>query len=291
VAWGALWVMSGSRHRAMGELLEQLLVRYGGPEHIDSDPLQMILPFTHPEDKEVVAFLAASLSFGNVKAILGGIEAALKPLGSRPSERLKSWGQGDALAAAKGFQYRWIHDLDLGGLYVALGETLRTEGSLEALFGQGIAKEDETILGGASALVHGLRSRLPVVSQGRRGGRFLLADPDGAGASKRLHMFLRWMIRTEAPDLGLWRCASPRQLLMPLDTHVARISRYIGLTKRVQVDRRTVLEVTASLRRIRPEDPTRYDFAIARLGILGQCPHQREEHRCAPCDLFAVCTL
>ena len=99
------------------------------------------------------------------------------------------------------------------------------------------------------------------------------------------------MIRREAPDLGLWSAASPHQLLMPLDTHVARISRYIGLTKREQVDRRAVLEVTTSLRRFSPEDPTRYDFALARLGILGQCPHRREELRCAPCALYSVCTL
>ena len=99
------------------------------------------------------------------------------------------------------------------------------------------------------------------------------------------------MIRREAPDLGLWSSVSPDQLLMPLDTHVARISRYIGLTARTKVDRRTVSEVTESLRSIYPDDPTKYDFALARLGILGQCPHRRDVKRCAPCDLYSVCTL
>ena len=140
-------------------------------------------------------------------------------------------------------------------------------------------------------LTMGLRSRLPVEVQTRRGARFLLADPSGGGASKRLHMFLRWMIRQEAPDLGLWRAARPSQLLMPLDTHVARIARYIGLTDREQADKRTVLQVTRALRAIDPEDPTRFDFALARLGILGQCPHRRDPVRCAPSDLVSACTL
>jgi uncharacterized protein (TIGR02757 family) len=291
VAGGYVSVTKRSRRQQLPGLLEQLLERYGGLEHIDSDPLRTVLPFSRSEDREVVAFLAASLSFGNVKAILGGIESVLRPLGAQPSQQLQSWSHAEAMAAAAGFRYRWIHDVDMGGLYVALGETLRREGTLERLFAQGMGESDANILGGASALIHGLRSRLPPAVAERRGARFLLADPDGSGASKRLHMFLRWMIRAESPDLGLWHSATPRQLLMPLDTHVARISRYIGLTARTQVDRRAVLEVTESLRSIHPEDPTRYDFALARLGILGQCPHRREQVRCAPCDLYSVCTL
>ena len=264
---------------------------YGGVEHLDSDPLSRVVVYSGASDREVVGFVAAALSFGNVKAILGGIDAALEPLGTKPSARLKAWTPEQALRSVVGFQYRWIHDLDLGGLYVAIGETLRAEGSLEALFGQDKREPDASVAAGASALIHGLRSRLPEDSRGRRGARFLLADPDGAGASKRLHMFLRWMIRTEDPDLGLWSSVSPAQLLMPLDTHVARIARYIGLTSRTKVDRRTVAEVTESLRGIHAEDPTRYDFAMARLGILGQCPHRRDVKRCTPCDLYSVCTL
>lgn len=284
--------MNRRRGRArLPVLLGQLVDRYGGVEHIDSDPLSAVLPYARPADREVVAFIAAGLSFGNVKAILGGIQAALAPLGPHPSRRLRRWTAPEAATAATGFRYRWIHDVDLGGLYVALGETLRVDGSLEALFGAGMSASDATTLSGASSLIHGLRSRLPATTQGRRGARFLLADPDGSGASKRLHMFLRWMVRPEEPDLGLWAAASPRQLLMPLDTHVARIARYIGLTSRAQVDRRAVLEVTSSLSAFSPEDPTRYDFALARLGILGQCPHRRDAVRCAPCDLVSVCTL
>ena len=143
-----------SRRAELPGLLEQLVERYGGVEHIDSDPLRTVIPFGRPEDREVVAFLAASLSFGNVKAILGGIEAALGPLGSRPSRQLRSWSPEEAVSAAQGFRYRWIHDIDMGGLYSALGETLRNQGSLEALFAQGIADSDTTILGGASSLIH-----------------------------------------------------------------------------------------------------------------------------------------
>ena len=281
---------SPSRDRLI-PLLDSVVARYGGIEHLDSDPLIKVVPYQAPLDREIAAFIAAVLSFGNVKAILGGIDQALGPLGPRPSERLASWSDRRAMEGARGFRYRWIHDQDLGGLYVSLGSALREEGGLEPLFERGVGERDEDVRGGAMTLTMGLRSRLPDQVQTRRGARFLLADPSGAGASKRLHMFLRWMIRQEAPDLGLWRAARPSQLLMPLDTHVARIARYIGLTDREQADKRTVLQVTRALRAIDPEDPTRFDFALARLGILGQCPHRRDPVRCAPCDLVSACTL
>ncbi len=275
----------------LGRLLDRLVEQYGGLGHIDSDPLSRVLPYRRDLDREIVGFLAATLSFGNVKAILSGIDAALRPLGEAPAEQLGSWGQEEARAAARGFRYRWIHEEDLGGLYIALGEALRAHGGLEPVFASGMLPGASSVQGGASALTHALRAWLPEDLRTRRGARFLLADPDGAGASKRLHMFLRWMVRAEEPDLGLWRAATPAQLLMPMDTHVARIARYIGLTDRDKADRRSALEVTESLRRVNPSDPTRYDFALARLGILGHCPHRRDAVRCAPCDLVSVCTL
>ena len=275
----------------LGGLLDRLVEQYGGLGHIDSDPLSRVLPFEGARDREIVGFLAAVLSFGNVKAILSGIDAALKPLGDTPAEQLLAWEPVEARAAARGFRYRWIHEEDLGGLYVALGCALRAHGGLEPVFASGMEPGASSVQGGASALTHRLREWLPEDLRARRGARFLLADPDGAGASKRLHMFLRWMVRAEEPDLGLWSAATPAQLLMPMDTHVARIARYIGLTDRDKADRRAALEVTESLRRVNPSDPTRYDFAIARLGILGHCPHRRDPVRCAPCDLVSVCTL
>jgi uncharacterized protein (TIGR02757 family) len=101
-------------------------------------------------------------------------------------------------------------------------------------------------------------------------------------------MFLRWMVRRDWPDLGLWARCSPADLVIPLDTHVARISRYIGLSARSTPDGRMALEITAALRRIDPLDPLRFDFALSHLGILGDCPGLRQPS-CTPCPLYTVC--
>jgi uncharacterized protein (TIGR02757 family) len=275
----------------LGRLLERLVARYGGLEHLGSDPLQVVYRYEEPEDQEVVAFIAAALSFGNVKAILRGVEAAIAPLGAHPARALGNLSAKNANQWSRGFRYRWIGEDDLAAFYTCLGAAIREAGGLEPLFAAGMTPASDTSLDGAETLITGLRRRLPPGAAERRGVRFLLADPKGQGASKRLHMFLRWMVRTETPDLGLWTSASPAQLLMPLDTHVARIARYVGLTDRAQIDRRASLEVTAQLRLLSPSDPTRYDFALARLGILGHCPHRRDPVQCAPCDLVSVCRL
>ena len=104
-----------------------------------------------------------------------------------------------------------------------------------------------------------------------RGLRFLLPAPDAGSACKRSHLFLRWMIRTEGFDLGLWTGGrfTPARLLLPMDVHVHRISRRIGLTRRKAADLAASREATAWLRRISPADPVAYDWPLSRLGILG----------------------
>ncbi|MEC9072644.1 MAG: DUF2400 family protein, partial [Myxococcota bacterium] len=176
-------------------------------------------------------------------------------------------------------------------LLVMLGSATRNQGGLEPLFARGMEPDAENVIGGAVSLVEGLEEALPDRERRRRGTRYFLTDARGASAAKRIHMFLRWMIRSESPDLGLWRSATPRQLLMPLDTHTARISRYLGLTNRRDNGRRTVLEITRALREVDPLDPVRFDFALSRLGILGHCKKRRDPEVCPGCPLDGVCRL
>jgi uncharacterized protein (TIGR02757 family) len=92
-------------------------------------------------------------------------------------------------------------------------------------------------------------------------------------------------------DFGLWRGIPPARLVIPLDTHVARIAANLGLTLRRSVDWRMAVEVTAALRTLDPDDPVKYDFAICRLGILDHCPRRRDPVKCARCLIKPVCTL
>jgi uncharacterized protein (TIGR02757 family) len=122
--------------------------------------------------------------------------------------------------------------------------------------------------------------------------RTFFPDPARGGACKRLNLYLRWMVRPDdGVDLGLFGSVRPGQLVVPLDTHVSRISRYLGLTGRRTVDWKMAVEVTESLRRWDRDDPVRFDFALSRLGILDACPRRIDPERCAACSLVSVCRL
>ena len=275
----------------LAPFLEAAYARYTVPEHLAADPLSAVMPFTSSADREVAAFVAAGLAFGNVRSILRAVASALTPLGPRPAATLAALSPADAGELARGFNHRWVFEADLANLYRMLGGALRDAGGLEPLFAQGMSREAPDVRPGVTALTEALAAYLPADEQSRRGTRYFLSSTRGGGAAKRLMMFTRWMVRGRDLDLGLWHSARPGQLLIPLDTHVARISRYIGLTTRRGAGMPTVIEITERLREIDPVDPVRFDFALSHLGILRDCPARRDPACCARCPLLGVCRL
>jgi uncharacterized protein (TIGR02757 family) len=160
--------------------------------------------------------------------------------------------------------------------------SLESGGSLEAHL---LPEQGENPDMPLSLLVRRLRSELPATY----GTRFSLPDPLEGAACKRWRMFLRWMVRAAWPDLGLWSRYPADRLIIPLDTHVARVSRFIGLSHRATPDGKMAREITQALCRLDPADPLRYDFALSHLGILGDCPGVRKRSTCAGCPLYTVC--
>ncbi|MBI3630596.1 MAG: DUF2400 family protein, partial [Candidatus Rokubacteria bacterium] len=122
-----------------------------------------------------------------------------------------------------------------------------------------------------------------------RGYRHLFPLPSRGGPCKRLHLFLRWMVRREPPDFGLWRGVSPSMLLIPVDTHVENMSRSIGLTRRRSRNWAMVVEITRQLAALDPADPVKYDFALCHKRMSGDCLGRRDAVICAPCGLRRVC--
>ena len=173
---------------------------------------------------------------------------------------------------------------------------LEEHGSLEAVFaGPGDVREH--LVRGCDALRDALvatsaRTGSPVDDPGSlsRGLRYMLASPRSGSACKRWNMILRWLVRpADGVDLGLWRCLRPDQLVMPVDVHVLRHARFLGLTRRPEASWRTAEEITRNLRRLCPEDPVRYDFALAHLGISGACLGHRDDAVCPTCPLDTLC--
>lgn len=271
--------------KGLGAALVELCHRYETEEALSADPLAEVLPYAEPSDREVAAWVAAHLAYGRVAPMRQAIRRALEPLGPHPAEALRSRSPEAArqrLALAL-VDWRWRFHTGTDLMHWLLAwKRLDAEQGLEDAF---LPVEGESADQALSRVVQGLRRDLPPTP----GLRFNLPDPLEGAACKRWRMFLRWMVRTEWPDLGLWRRYPAAELAIPLDTHVARISRYLGLTQRKTADARTVQEITATLRAFDAKDPLRFDFGLSHLGILGHCPGCRTLPACAPCPLVAVC--
>ncbi|MCM3877140.1 MAG: TIGR02757 family protein [Thermoanaerobaculia bacterium] len=279
---------NGPRDLALlGKRLESLR-REWRSRRLDSDPLVFAHRFQDPADREVVAFLSASLAFGRVASIQASVARVLAVLGPQPSEFLAAWDEKN-LAALRTFRHRWVSGKDLEDFLRMVKRARHAHGSLGALFAAGDEERDflegEEGRGDAAgadradyvaALSHFHRNLFFLLSPRggapSRGLRFLLPAPAAGSACKRSHLFLRWMIRTEGFDLGLWTGGrfTPARLLLPMDVHVHRISRRIGLTRRRTADLAASREATGWLRLLNPDDPVAYDWPLSRLGILSE---------------------
>lgn len=188
-------------------------------------------------------------------------------------------------AALQGFKHRWATGDDVAVLLAGAREVQRERGGLEdAFLGHDEGGEDYT-----EALA-GLRGEIIAAGRAVTGldaGAPLLPDPAAGSAAKRWHLMLRWFARRDEVDLGIWRRVDTGRLLMPLDTHIFRISRRLGLTRRRTAGLAAAREITARLRELDPVDPVRWDFALTRLGMLGGCGVN--DPRCVDCPLVGLC--
>lgn len=256
---------------------------------LDSDPLAFPHRYSDAADREVVAFLAATMAFGRVASIRAALERLLASLGPAPSVALRE-GSWDA-ASLSGFGHRWVRGEDAAILLHTVGDALSRHGSLRALFAEG-DEGGEDFVPALGQFFAALRS-FAGPGAGRRAVRFLLPAPEDGSAAKRAHLFLRWTIRSGGFDLGLWSGGrfAPSRLLLPMDTHVHRIARYLGLTARAGADLKAAREATAWLRRIDPDDPVSFDWALSRLGILAECVREPRRRQCDGCAVRPVCRV
>lgn len=263
------------------------LIRECDPDEVDNDPVGLVRDYDAIEDRELVALLASGLAYGQVSQIRRSVRAALAPFGSQPSRKLASLEPDEIKTLLDGWYYRMTRAADLVDLFVSITAVRKSFGSLEKAYLASTGTHVER----ASAWVGLLRSHRHH-HELSRGFRYLIADPGLGGVTKRLHLFFRWMVRPDdGVDLGLWADVPTDVLVMPLDTHTARICRYLGLTARKTNDLKSAVEITESLKLLDPIDPLRFDFAICHLGISKGCVHKRTVEHCPSCPINDVCTL
>jgi uncharacterized protein (TIGR02757 family) len=255
----------------LGEGLEALYRAYNRRRFVHPDPLELLYRFRSPEDQEIAGMVAACLAYGRVAQILASAGSVLDAMAARgdggsPRAFLERATPAGIREMFSGFVHRFTTGAEMAAFLTGIRAAVLRHGSLRALFARGLARGQETALPALSAFVEELRARSggPCAS--------LLSSPDDGSACKRLNLFLRWMARSDAVDPGPWAGTLGREkLVVPLDTHLYRIARSLGLTARRQANLRTSLEITEGFRAYRPRDPVRYDFSLTRLGIRRGC--------------------
>ncbi len=248
------------------DALERLYERYDRPEFIHPDPLEFVYRYERRRDREVVGFIASALAYGRVKQILSSVQTVLDRMGPSPSSYLLQSTQKEIRNTFHAFKHRFTTGADLAAMLGGLKKLLDGYGSLESCFLSEFDPEDQNIIPALTAFVKKLD-----IAAGRRTPMFLPSPPDGS-ACKRLNLFLRWMVRRDNVDPGVWRAVPASHLLVPLDTHMHRIALAVGLTGRKQANMRCAVEVSGNFAAIRPDDPVRYDFALTRLGMNNDSP-------------------
>ena len=257
-------MQSTSQRIISRERLEELFSLYHRRELVHPDPLEFLYDYPVPRDRELVGLIASSLAYGRVTQILKSVSSVLERMDPSPSAYLLNSSLESLLSTFANFKHRFTTGQELTALLWGAKCVIEQYGSLHACFTACLNDNDDTILPALSAFV-GKFNTCP-----SKNGKFsLLPSPNKGSACKRLNLFLRWMVRRDEVDPGVWRSVPASKLIVPLDTHMHRICRLLNLTKRRQADLRTAIDITHTFRTIAPEDPVRYDFALTRLGIRG----------------------
>ncbi len=246
----------------MKEKLEELYQKYNRREYAAYDPLVFLYDYENLHDREITALIASALAYGRVAQILKSVASVLKIMGPSPLLFLKENSPNIIGKFFTGFRHRFATGEHLADLLIGAKNILQEYGSLQECFVSGMEKKDENLISALSLFCNHLRST------GNPG--HLVPLPERGSACKRMNLFLRWMVRKDSVDPGGWDNVPKSKLIVPLDVHMHRISRKLGLTARKAADMRTAREITAEFARWVPEDPVRYDFALTRPGIGGE---------------------
>jgi uncharacterized protein (TIGR02757 family) len=264
-------------------------------QHLANDPLSFCRTYQDPADREVAAVIASAFAYGAVAIILRSLKSIFAEFGPSPRIYVEGFDPKRGLNTFSGFKHRFNDGRDLCALLWGIRMMIERAGSVEAFFLLGYDANAEDVTGALNSYSGSVLAQdygavfgekeIPANSY----FPFLFPAPASGSACKRLCMFLRWMARPDdGIDLGIWLQVSPAQLIIPVDTHISRISTYLGFTNRKAADWRMAREITAALRRLDPDDPVKYDFSLAHLGISEGCDG-KDGTRCLDCQIAGIC--
>ncbi|MBL7978242.1 MAG: TIGR02757 family protein [Bacteroidetes Order II. Incertae sedis bacterium] len=244
--------------------LDEQVARFEQPAFIENDPISVPHAFEDPQDRAVIGFFAASLAWGQRKTTLNKMAELCERMGYRPMQFVYDFRIEKDAATLKGFKHRTFTEEDAYWMVLSLSALIRKYGRMEYVF-RHFLPPNATDVGSA---IQGFSTEMMYAVPGTPTRlQKHLARPDAGSACKRLNMFLRWMVRTGSVDFGIWKGIRSDQLVMPLDVHVGRVARHLGMLLRPVNDWKAALELTECCRELSPHDPVRYDFALFGWGV------------------------
>ena len=252
--------------------LESLYARFNRRDYIHPDPLECLADYPGIPDREVVGLVASALAYGRVEQILASVRDALRRLGPNPHTTVTESSPAGLDRMCRGFRHRFTDGAALASLLRGARELLREHGTLNAAFVSGLDPAGDTVEAAMNRFSRSLRLEEP----------YLVPAPADGSACKRFCLYLRWMVRHDDVDPGGWTGVRTSQLIVPLDTHMARIARELRLTRRNTANFTMAREVTHAFARFCPEDPVRYDFALTRFGIHPEVRKSSQPNRPTP---------
>ena len=250
--------------KADKEFFEKAYRKFNRKEFIHPDPLEFVYRYKTPQDREIAGFIAGSLAYGNVTQILKSVAKTLRPMGPSPAAWLKRTGKAEIVKTFALFKHRFTAGAEMAVFLLNIKRAIDTHGSLEKLFLQGYDAAEPTVEEAIYKFVNSFNALGCAPS--------LTPCPERKSSFKRVNLYLRWMVRRDAVDPGVWTGISAAKLIIPLDTHMRQVSMGLGITKRKDTSMKTAAEITAFFRGIEPADPVKYDFSLTRTGILKNNP-------------------
>jgi len=244
------------------EFLDEKVIQYNRPDFLDTDPIQIPHLFSKKEDIEIIGFLTATISWGNRKSIINNAKKLVNLLGNSPYDFVMNHTELD-LESLQNFVHRTFNGIDLTYFIKALKHIYKNHQGLEALFLKNITNNS---LQPSISKFKKVFFEIPHPARTTKH----ISDPLRGSAAKRINMFLRWMVRDGATgvDFGIWKSIPAAALSCPLDVHSGNVARKLGLIKRKQNDAKALAELDASLHKLDPSDPVKYDFALFGLGVF-----------------------
>ena len=250
----------------LSDFLNAKAIQYNNPKFIESDPICIPHTFTKKEDIEISGLLAATIAWGQRKTIINNAQKMIELMDFSPYEFVLNHEESD-LKRFDEFKHRTFNGEDLKYFVKALNHIYTTHDGLEKAFADGVSVGSVNCLG---AIENFRNLFFEVAELENNRTQKHVSSPMKGSASKRLVMFLRWMVRQDncGVDFGIWKSISPSILSCPLDVHSGNVARKLGILKRTQNDWKAVAEMDVFLRKMDKQDPAKYDFALFGLGVF-----------------------